>query len=61
MGAYLCCDRASGRAKSVSFWASEEARDRNEREGGFGAAVATSDEVIVERPVRSYWSVRIVV
>lgn len=61
VGAYLCCDRSSGRAISVSFWQSKDTVEANERGGVYQAAVKTSRDVIVSAPERSYWKVRIVV
>lgn len=61
VGAYLCCDRATGRARSVSFWESKADLDAHEQGDAFNAAVATSGDVIVSAPERSYWNVRVVV
>ena len=61
VGAYLCCDRESGIAKSVSFWQSKADIDANERSGGFGSAIAASADVVVSPHEYSYWRVRVVV
>lgn len=61
VGAYLCCDRSSGTAKSVSFWQSKSDIDANESSGGFGSAIAASADVVATAHKYSYWRVRVVV
>ena len=60
-GGLMCCDRASGKARSITFWGTRADLDLNERSGDFEKAVAPYREMMATPPECSYWSVRIVV
>ena len=60
-GGMMCCDRASGKTRSITFWASRADLDANEASGEFERAVAPYREMMKVPPECSYWDVRIVV
>ena len=60
-GGMMCCDRASGKTRSITFWGSRADLDAHERSGDFERAVAPYRELMRAPPECSYWDVRIVV
>ena len=60
-GGMMCCDRTSGKTRSITFWGSRADLDTNERSGDFERAVAPYREMMSAPPECSYWNVRIVV
>ena len=60
-GGMMCCDRKSGKTRSISFWGSRADLDAHERSGDFERAVAPYREMMQAPPESSYWDVRIVV
>ena len=60
-GGMMCCDRASGETRSITFWASRADLDANEASGEFERAVAPYREMMKVPPECSYWDVRLVV
>ena len=60
-GGLLCCERATGETRSITFWGSRDDVESNERSGAFQATVDPYREMIAVPPVRSRWDVRIVV
>ena len=60
-GGMMCCDRASGKTRSLTLWASRADLDANEASGEFERAVAPYREMMKVPPECSYWDVRIVV
>ena len=60
-GGMMCCDRASGETRSLTFWATHAALEANEASGDFERAVAPYREMMRSPPECSYWDVRIVV
>lgn len=60
-GGLMCCDRASGETRSITFWGSRADLDANEASGDFERAVAPYREMMAAPPECSYWKVRIVV
>ena len=60
-GGMMCCDRTSGKTRSITFWGSRADLDANERSGDFERAVAPYREMMSAPPECSYWNVRIVV
>ena len=60
-GGMMCCDRTSGKTRSITFWGSRADLDANEQSGDFERAVAPYREMMSAPPECSYWNVRIVV
>ncbi len=60
-GGMMCCDRMSGKTRSITFWASRADIDANEESGDFEKAVAPYREMMQTPPECTYWNVRIVV
>ena len=60
-GALFCCDRASGVARSISFWASRADVESNESSGTFQSTVAPYAHMMAAGPEKSYWDARILV
>ena len=60
-GAMMCCDRATGETRSITFWGARADVEENERSGAFQAAVDPYRDMIAVPPVRSYWDLRLVV
>ena len=60
-GGMMCCDRASGKTRSITFWGSRAELEANEQSGDFERAVAPYRDMMQAPPECSYWDVRIVV
>ena len=60
-GGMMCCDRASGKTRSITFWGSRADLEANEQSGDFERAVAPYRHMMQTPPECSYWDVRIVV
>ncbi|MGH6954629.1 MAG: hypothetical protein ACREGL_10625 [Alphaproteobacteria bacterium] len=60
-GAYLCVDRATGKAASLTLWRARADIEANERSGAFMATVEPYKDMIAIPPTRSYWEVAAVV
>ena len=58
-GGMMCCDRASGKTRSITFWASRADLDANESGGDFERSVVPYREMMDAPPECSYWNVRI--
>ena len=53
--AYLCLDRKTGEAASVSFWGSKADVEANEKSGAFKSAIGGHEAFMAGPPKRSAW------
>jgi len=60
-GAYLFVNRTTGKAVSLTLWASKADVEANERSGAFMATVEPYKDMIAVAPTRSYWKLAAVV
>ena len=58
---YLCGDRKTGKAASVSFWGSRADAEANEKSGTFQKAMGAHKALMTAEPKVSHWDVAVVV
>ncbi|MBS37424.1 MAG: hypothetical protein CMO26_16055 [Thiotrichales bacterium] len=58
-GGYMCCNRDTGKVRSITFWGSKDDVLANESGGAMNAAVGPYEDIIAVPPVKSYWDVRV--